>query len=82
MGREGPPCVGRITPRPPGFPRVFDARETFPYLVWRNVTTHASPKYNNSFIERWYIGNGWVYELLFALREKTFDIRGKIPVFL
>ena len=30
------------------------------------------------FMERWYIGNGWVCELLFAFEEKTFDIRGKI----
>ena len=29
---EGPPCVGRVTPRPPGFPCVLDARETFLYL--------------------------------------------------
>ena len=62
-------------------PQVFRASlmrgKPFRILVWRNVTTHTSPKYNNSFIERWYIGNGWVYELLFAFREKTFDIRGK-----
>ena len=58
---------------PPGFPCVFDAREIFLYLVWRNATTRASPKYNNSFMERWYIGNGWIYKF----EGKMFDIRGK-----
>ena len=58
---------------PPGFPCVFDAREIFLYLVWRNATTRASPKYNNSFMERWYIGNGWTYKF----EGKMFDIRGK-----
>ena len=58
---------------PPGFPCVFDAREIFLYLVWRNATTRASPKYNNSFMERWYIGSGWIYKF----EGKMFDIRGK-----
>ena len=47
---------------PPGFPCVFDAREILLYLVWRNATIRASPKYNNSFMERWYIGSGWTYK--------------------
>ena len=57
-------------------PQVFRASlmrgKPFCILVWRNVTTHGSPEYNNSFIERWYIGSGWVYELFVRIftREK------------
>ena len=60
MGREGPSCVGRITSRPPGFPRVFDAREIFIDLAWRNAATPGSPE---NILILWYIGDGWGYEL-------------------
>ena len=81
MGREGPSCVGRITSRPPDFPRVFDAWEIFLDLVWRNATTHGSPE---NILILWYIGDGWEYELrlYFYKGRKTFDIREKIPAFL
>ena len=64
---------------PPGFPCVFDAREISLYLVWRNATTRTSPKYNNSFMERWYIGNGWTYKFE---GKKCLIFGEKIPVFI
>jgi hypothetical protein len=65
-------------------PQVFRASlmrgKSFCILVWRNVTTHGSPEYNNSFIERWYIGNGWVYELSFVfLQGENIRYSGKNP---
>ena len=63
---------------PPGFPCVFDAQETFLYSVWRNATTRASPKYNNSS----WSGGILVVGGFINLKEKCLIFGEKIPVFL
>ena len=52
--------LGALHHAPPGFPRVFDAREISLDLVWRNATIHGSPE---NILILWYIGDGWEYEL-------------------
>ena len=84
LNKEGPSCVGHITSRPPGFSRVFDAREIFCTLVWRNVTARGSPKggkYNSFDMNGGILVGGFINCICTFYEEerKTFKTPGENP---